>query len=344
MDWKSAAGGVTAPGSWRDPGSHLEQVLTHPWYRSLVALQSTFADATAKFWREREVKQAFLPITTDAVSSPMGLGSDSTAVEISIAGVSTHLADSMQFGLELGCRLTDAGVYYLMPSFRGERCDQTHLSQFFHSEAELPVALPELMLVVQQYVLAVTAALVDTNRAELLACATNGIEHAEQLLGRDDPFKILTFDEAAEDLAGSAAPVTTEPSGRWRGLTRASELLLMDRYGEFLWIRDWDPLAVPFYQATENGRALNADLLFGAGEVVGAGQRHTSGNALQVALKEHSLRPSDYKWYAEMKEAVPMLTSGFGMGVERYLMWLLGHADIRDFQLLLRDNGSTFAP
>ena len=44
-------------------------------------------------------------------------------------------------------------------------------------------------------------------------------------------------------------------------------------------------------------------------------------------------------WYVEMREIAPMRTSGFGMGSERFLLWLLQHDDIRDLQLLCREPG-----
>lgn len=53
-----------------------------------------------------------LPVTTGSISSPMGRGSDSLPVKVKLEGVETYLADSMQFLLEYGCRLTNKGVYY----------------------------------------------------------------------------------------------------------------------------------------------------------------------------------------------------------------------------------------
>ncbi len=65
-----------------------------------------------------------LPITTGSISSPMGLGSDSIPVKIQLGGRDTYLADSMQFALEYGCRFFENGVWYIMPSFRGESEDK----------------------------------------------------------------------------------------------------------------------------------------------------------------------------------------------------------------------------
>ena len=100
-----------------------------------------FLDINSSFLYNKEhgvisknIKNMFLPITTGSISSPMGLGSDSLPVKINLNGVPTYLADSMQFLLEYGNRFCKNGVWYIMPSFRGEQEDERHLSQFYHSE------------------------------------------------------------------------------------------------------------------------------------------------------------------------------------------------------------------
>ena len=93
-----------------------------------------------------------LPVTTGSISSPMGRGSDSLTVRINLEGIDTYLADSMQFLLEYGCRLNLKGVYYVMPSFRGEKADERHLCQFYHSEAEIPGKLENVMNLVDEYI------------------------------------------------------------------------------------------------------------------------------------------------------------------------------------------------
>ena len=62
------------------------------------------------------------------------------------------------------------------------------------------------------------------------------------------------------------------------------------------------------------------------------------------ALNEHQVDPISYDWYLKMKERYPLKTSGFGMGTERFMLWLLKQDDIRDFQLLPRFNGEVFIP
>lgn len=48
--------------------------------------------------------------------------------------------------------------------------------------------------------------------------------------------------------------------------------------------------------------------------------------------------PTAYSWYLEMKRNYPRKTAGFGLGLERLLMWVLQIADIRRVQLTPRDD------
>ncbi|WP_133917968.1 amino acid--tRNA ligase-related protein [Streptomyces sp. NBC_00582] len=317
------------------------RILDDPRYRVLVDLQDLISYETAVFWRQRAVKCLHLPITTNSVSSPMGLGSDSLPVCVDLFGVPTFLADSMQFMLEYGCRLSRKGSYYLMPSFRGEETDATHLNQFFHSEAEIPGGLDDVIAVADAYLRHIAAAaLVQVGPA--LTAVAGTTRHIEDLLAR--PSARLTFDDAVSELGGKPAYFTD--NGSWRTITRAGERELIARFGPAVWLTHFDHLSVPFYQAyDETGqKALNADLLLGPGEVIGCGQRHVTGAETLDALRRHEVPSADYDWYVRMKAEHPMATSGFGMGIERVLMWLLQHDDIRDMQILERYNGRLTTP
>jgi asparaginyl-tRNA synthetase len=316
-------------------------VLDTSFYRCVVDLQDLVSFETARFWRERNVRSIHLPVTTGSISSPMGLGSDSLPVQVELFGVPVYLADSMQFLLEYGCRLTPAGCYYVMPSFRGEQADATHLSQFFHSEAEIPGSLEDVIEAADAYVRHLARAVV-TELAGSLREEAEGTEHIEAFL--DTTTTRMTFDEAVDAL--DADPRYFEFHDGWRTITRSGEQQLMDRFGPGVWLSGFDDLAVPFYQAcdAEGRTALNADLLLGPGEIIGCGQRHTDESQVRAALTRHRVAEEDYAWYVGMKEHRPLLTSGFGMGVERFLMWVLNHRDIRDLQLVERYNGTVTAP
>ncbi|KUM95731.1 asparaginase [Streptomyces cellostaticus] len=319
-------------------------MLDNPLHRLVVDLQDLSTRATTDFWSARGARCLHLPITTNSISSPMGLGSDSQPVSVDMFGQRTYLADSMQFMLEYGCRLSEAGAWYLMPSFRGEDADSTHLNQFFHSEAEIPGGLDDVMRVSEEYVRDLARRAL-TELADELRAVVGDLSHIEHM-ATTDPFVRLTFDEAVSLLGDDPAAVVTHAQG-WRTLTRHGEHRLLREVSPFVWVSHYDHLSVPFYQAYAAGgqrSALNADLLFGPGEVIGCGERHVGGEDTLRALEHHQVPPEDYDWYVRMKAESPMHTAGFGMGVERWLMWMLKQPDIRELQLVPRLNGVSLMP
>jgi len=332
-------------GPWSNGDERYLDVLDDPWFRTLVDIQDVISTATFKFMSQRGLKSVHLPITTSCISSPMGLGSDSLPVKIDLFGVETYLADSMQFMLEYGCRFRPQGTYYLMPSFRGEDSDETHLCQFYHSEAEIQGSCEDVMELVEEYLRAMTAEILWHCGTSILGIAGK-LSHIHGLLNTRGPLPRVTMDEAVAILGDDPALVRTAPEG-YRTISRQGERILIERFGGFVWLTEPDHLAVPFYQAfanPEGTKARAADLLFGPGEVVGSGERHATAAEVQRALAMHEVDGEPYTWYCKMRERFPMQTAGFGLGTERYICWLLQHWDIRDCQLVPRRNGHVIIP
>lgn len=317
------------------------------WYKCLVHLENTISCETYSFYRERGLSTIHLPITTGSISSPMGRGSDSSPVKINLLGIETYLADSMQFMLEYGCRLHEKGCYYLMPSFRGEQMDSRHLCQFYHSEAEIPGSLEDVMALVENYLRHLCEKILQYNEEDILAIAGE-TKHITQFIERIHIPRVTMAEAIA--LLDMEAPrqqlYTVDPEFGFRNITPAGEALLMQKFGGMVWLTTFDHLSVPFYQAFDESRvcARNADLLFGIGEVVGAGERHATAKETRQALHLHMVEEDEYLWYLRMKEKAPLKTSGFGMGIERFLLWVLQHDDIRDCQVLPRYNGVECIP
>jgi asparaginyl-tRNA synthetase len=335
----SSRSGVTPrlrpPSTWgNDPGAFL-LALSHPWYRLVADLSDTVLRTTYSYASSMGVRALPFPITTRTITCPSGMGSDSVPVPVTVNGVDTYLADSMQFLLEYGCRLGGQGCHNVLPSFRGDEPDRTHLGQFMHSEAEIVGDLDALIGYVEGYLRALAAAVAGEHGARL-AREIGDVSHLERLAAADREFERLTFRETAYLLAGEPGAMVT--SGAGRGLSRPGERALMRRMGEFVWVTHFDHLSVPFYQAFDRDEtlAVNADLFFGPGEVVGAGQRHSTGEQVRKALALHEVPENDYSWYVRIKDMHSMQTSGFGLGVERFLMWVLAHDDIRDIPLVSR--------
>lgn len=335
---------INEPNTWKKPNTHHIEVLKNSWYKQLVMLQNLITEETVNFYASQGIITMHLPVTTGTISSPMGRGSDSKPVKVNLEGTETYLADSMQFLLEYGCRLTDKGCYYVMPSFRGEKADERHLCQFYHSEAEIPGTLEDVMILVEKYIKYLSSKIIE-KMGEQLIRTVGDISHLEIVANYTKKFKRITFDEA-EKILKEKFPKTLneyiEYQDGWRNITRKAEKVLIEIFDGIVWITNYDELAVPFYQKSDaniKGTAKNADLLMGIGETVGCGERHEKYGDLLEALKKHMVATSEYEWYIDMKKLFPLQTAGFGMGIERFLMWVLKANDIRNMQICLRFNG-----
>lgn len=339
---------ISEPNLWNDKNNFYINALRSDWYRRLVKLENLITEETVRFYSEKGICTLHLPVTTGSISSPMGRGSDSKPVRINLEGIETYLADSMQFLLEYGCRLCDNGCYYLMPSFRGEKADERHLCQFYHSEAEIPGKLEDVIDLVEEYIKYLSNRILERMGAELKD-SVGDVSHVERVASYEGSFKRITFDEVEKYFIENYSDDIDkyiEYNDGWRQITKKAEKALVKKFG-FVWVTNYDELAVPFYQKTDDkliGTARNADLLIGIGETVGCGERHLNDVELINALEKHCVDVKEYEWYINMKKEFSIQTSGFGMGVERFLMWILKAEDIRNMQICLRFNGENILP
>ena len=354
---------VAAPKSWINPGSHVMDALNSQWYSEIFSLQDKIFRATTNFFQhQKKYKNAMVPVTTDSISSPIGLGSDSLPVHIKLHGRDTHLADSMQFTLEYLLRLQGGapGAFYVSCSFRGEEPDAMHLNQFFHMECEMLGGLDVAIAVAEEYMVALASALLQDHRSSLEAIAGT-IDHVEALLSQYQAsghcFPRINLSEALElprisDCPDAWSFVTPGDPSHGRLLNRAGERALIERFNGPVWLTQMDHLSVPFYQAfvphTNQGKALCADLLLGPGEILGLGQRHATVGAVEDSLKLHRVPRETYEWYMDIRDpdkgGKELQTSGWGMGVERFLCWILKHDDVRDFAIIPRLKTAKFLP
>jgi asparaginyl-tRNA synthetase len=89
----------------------------------------------------------------------------------------------------------------------------------------------------------------------------------------------------------------------------------------------------PFYmRVNDDGKTVRAmDVLVpGVGEIIGGSQREERLDVLEQRMHEQELDPKAYWWYLELRKYGTVPHSGFGLGLERTLLFLSGMANIRD--------------
>ena len=97
-----------------------------------------------------------------------------------------------------------------------------------------------------------------------------------------------------------------------------------------------------FYHRNDPGRpetTLSFDVLApeGYGEVVGGGERIFDEEELVAKIRRFGLDPRDYEWYIDLRRYGSVPHSGFGLGVDRLVMWIVGADHIRDVVPFPRD-------
>ncbi|XP_060882849.1 uncharacterized protein si:ch211-256m1.8 [Labrus mixtus] len=343
------------PHSWKDPQSHSTLAIKSHWYRNMFKIQNTLFHSTVEYFHTTcQYSYALTPLTTDTISSPMGLGSDSEPVSVNLLGQDIYLADSMQFVLEYFLRFQEnlPGTYYISPSFRGEDPDATHLNQFYHVECELLGDMDNAISIAEGFLAHLTKSMLKKH-SDIILDTAGTLTHVKAMLSKLDGKTVLprvSLNQAIP-MMPSADCLEWVQDGQpqfGRKLTRKGERVLIEKYGGAVWLTEMDHLGVPFYQAyvegTGRSKAKAADLLLGLGETVGLGERHSTSEMVQDALKHHGVLEQAYKWYINMRQVKPLLTSGWGMGTERYLCWLLQHDDIRDIPIIPRMKGMKYMP
>jgi asparaginyl-tRNA synthetase len=227
---------------------------------------------------------------------------------------------------------------------RNEDYDERHLNQFFHCESEIKGTIIDIYPMVEDLV---------KNLCQTLLCMPNIInlisKNPQASLRRLKDvsevaiFPKITFDEAVQILCknGSHNCVINTETGR--DITALGENQLAKYLNFFtpFWITHFDRDRVPFYQKPDidnSNKVINADMLFPkiiddsfGGEVVGCGQRQDNPEEILDSLKRQGLSFEPYEWYINLRKQPGYgQTSGFGLGIERFLAWALCRSDIKD--------------
>jgi asparaginyl-tRNA synthetase len=96
---------------------------------------------------------------------------------------------------------------------------------------------------------------------------------------------------------------------------------------------DYPRTIKPFYMRLNDDqktvRAMDV-LVPKVGEIIGGSQREERLEVLELRMKEQGLNPADYWWYLDLRRYGAVPHSGFGLGVERVLLFLTGMSNIRD--------------
>ncbi len=321
--------------------SYVSDLVKDKYFATLAIVRHYVKLTSDAYWSEAGAFNVDLFMLTPSASSPMGPGSDSEVIRIQFGKYHTNLTDSSQFGFEPLMFHIDKAYCYL-PSMRGENPDARHLNQFFHCEAEIVGTLDELLPSVEGYVQALARIFVALAPIiELMSIDFPKTEQALQNIIKAKSFNKKTFDEVYPWLQENSLFHSVSDFGR--NITNNGEVALVRAIGDGLpmWLSNYDRDTVAFYQKpnpVNTSSVINADLLFApiveggfGGEIIGSGQRQDNPEEIIESLKRQKIDGEPYEWYINLrKQPDYKTTSGFGLGIERFIAWALGYSDIKD--------------
>merc|ERR1712232_114236 len=250
-----------------------------------------------------------------------------------------HLAVSGQLEAECyACAMSS--VYTFGPCFRAEKSHTTrHLAEFWMIEPEICFAdLEDAMTCAETYVQFCAQYLLDKCMPELdfiqETYGTGCVERMRQVTSA--PFARCSYTDAIDILAATVAEGRRFEKSVYWGCDLASEherYLCESHFGRPTIVHDYPKEIKSFYmRLSDDERTVAAmDVLVpGVGELIGGSQREERLEVLDRRCAEEGLRSEDYKFYTDLRRYGTAKHAGFGLGLDRLVVFVTGVETVRD--------------
>jgi asparaginyl-tRNA synthetase len=228
-------------------------------------------------------------------------------------------------------------VYTFGPTFRAENSNTPrHLAEFWMIEPEMAFyELPDNMRLAEEFLKYIIRYVLDHCREDLEffnerieKTVLNTLEHVAE-----SSFGHITYTEAVQELKNSGR--TWEFPIDWgHDLQTEHERFLSEEiFKKPVIVTDYPKDIKPFYmRINDDDRTVRAmDVLVPrVGEIIGGSQREDRYDVLLQRLRAGGLDEKAYWWYLDLRRFGSVPHSGFGLGLERIMMYLTGLKNIRD--------------
>jgi asparaginyl-tRNA synthetase len=251
-------------------------------------------------------------------------------------GKEAFLTVSGQLNVEAYC-LALSKVYTFGPTFRAENSNTSrHLAEFWMVEPEIAFAdLGADADLAERFLKAIFAALLAERADDMKFFAEridkDCIARVERFIGAS--FERMSYTDAVRALEASGK--SFEFPVRW-GMDLQSEherWLTEEHVKRPVVVLDYPKDIKAFYmRLNDDGKTVAAmDVLApGIGEIIGGSQREERLDVLDRRLAEMKLDPAGYWWYRDLRRYGTVPHAGFGLGLERTIIYATGMTNIRD--------------
>ena len=256
-------------------------------------------------------------------------------------------AESMALGL--------GKVYTFGPTFRAENSNTSrHLAEFWMIEPEMAFyELDDNINLAEQFIKYIIKYVYDKCKNEIVFLS-NRLDKEEQNIPKNErndfsleerinfvinnDFVRITYSEAFDILKNSKPNKKGKfkfPLNEW-GVDFQSEheRFLVEKYFKCpVVVYDYPSKIKAFYmRMNDDKKTVKAmDILFpGIGEIVGGSQREERIDVLKERIKSLNIDEKELWWYLDLRKFGTVKHSGFGLGLERLILFITGMGNIRD--------------
>ena len=338
-------------------------------FSSIMRVRSNLSFAIHNYFKEKGFFYVNTPIITGSDAEGAGEMFKVTTLEIEktplnnknkidyeqdFFGKETNLTVSGQLEAE-SLAMGLGKVYTFGPTFRAENSNTSrHLAEFWMIEPEMAFYdLEDNMELAEEFIKSVIKDLInecpedleylnkrlldeDKSKPMNERNELNLLERLDFVVNND--FKKITYTEAFDILKNSKPNKKKKfkyPILEW-GVDLQSEherFLVEKHFKKPVIIYDYPAKIKAFYmRMNEDGKTVKAmDILFpGIGEIVGGSQREERLDVLKARIKDLNIEEKELWWYLDLRKYGTVKHSGFGLGLERLILFATGMSNIRD--------------
>ncbi|MCD7728817.1 MAG: asparagine--tRNA ligase [Clostridia bacterium] len=257
-------------------------------------------------------------------------------------------------GLSVSCQLEGemaamglGRIYTFGPTFRAEHSNTTrHVAEFWQVEPEVCFAeLDDIIEIAQEFIKYIIKSVMDNCPDEMQFFnqwmekgLTDKLTHVVE-----SDFARVTYTDAIEILKKSGKDFKF-PVSWGSDLQSEHERYLTDEYFKKpVFVTDY-PMDIKAFYMKQNpdGKTVAAtDLLVpGIGEIIGCSEREADYDKLKAAMEKRGMPLEAYTGYLATRKYGTVPHSGFGLGLDRALMYVTGVSNIRDVIQFPRNYGT----
>ena len=315
-------------------------------FSAVFRVRSIVSYAIHKFFQERNFVYVHTPLITGSDAEGAGEMFQVTTLDLDkiqgdvdyskdFFGKKTNLTVSGQLQVE-AFAMALRNCYTFGPTFRAEVSNTPrHAAEFWMVEPELAFAdLNKDMEVAEDMVKYIIKYVLDNAKEEMdffnSFVEPGLIDKLTSVLNSE--FARVTHHDAIEILKKSGEKFENSPEFG-EDLATEHEKYLTKYFHGPVFVTDWPKEIKAFYmRLNDDGKTVAAcDLLVpGSGELIGGSQREEREDLLLKRMKEIGIDPNEQYWYVNLRKYGGCVHSGFGLGLERMVMYVTGVENIRD--------------